>query len=652
DITERKLAEAALKDSETQFRTLVESAPDAIFILVEGRFFVYANDAAVRLYGAASEKELLGRDIMESIHPDHRASVLKRIRLIDEEEKPIPPMELRHVKLDGTTVYVESHAVPIKYRKSKAALVFVRDITERKKNEEALSISEERYKRLFEDASMGIFRVTLEGKLIDVNPAFTLMFGFDSPEEVKSQVNDVAVDLFVDPSRRHEIVRMMLDTKRPVHAESLYGRKDGSTFMADLHAWAVRDKEGKLLYLEGFVEDISERKRAEEEKKKLERQLRQSQKLEALGTLAGGIAHDFNNILQPIIGYIEIVLLALSPSSPQRENLERVFTAALRAKDLVKQILAISRSPEEQRRTPTDISSIVKEALKLLRSSLPTSIEMRQKILKGAALADPTQIHQVLMNLCTNAAHAMDGKGILEVRLSHVDLSANDLARRSIVDLKSGPYLKLTVSDTGCGMDAETLERIFDPYFTTKEVGKGSGLGLAVVDGIVKRHEGAVTVRSETGKGTTFTIYIPRVDVESEATMQFDDLPPLGSERILLVDDDAAVMETGASLLKSLGYKVTSQTDSMKTLEVFRSTPHEFDLLITDYTMPKLTGLDLAGEVRRIRPDMPFLLCTGFSEKITHAGVKELGMELLMKPFNMVQISQAVRKILDEQKGG
>ncbi|MGA7493476.1 MAG: PAS domain S-box protein, partial [Syntrophobacteraceae bacterium] len=590
DITERKLAEAALKDSETQFRTLVESAPDAIFILVEGRFFVYANDAAVRLYGAASEKELLGRDIMESIHPDHRASVLKRIRLIDEEEKPIPPMELRHVKLDGTTVYVESHAVPIKYRKSKAALVFVRDITERKKNEEALSISEERYKRLFEDASMGIFRVTLEGKLIDVNPAFTLMFGFDSPEEVKSQVNDVAVDLFVDPSRRHEIVRMMLDTKRPVHAESLYGRKDGSTFMADLHAWAVRDKEGKLLYLEGFVEDISERKRAEEEKKKLERQLRQSQKLEALGTLAGGIAHDFNNILQPIIGYIEIVLLALSPSSPQRENLERVFTAALRAKDLVKQILAISRSPEEQRRTPTDISSIVKEALKLLRSSLPTSIEMRQKILKGAALADPTQIHQVLMNLCTNAAHAMDGKGILEVRLSHVDLSANDLARRSIVDLKSGPYLKLTVSDTGCGMDAETLERIFDPYFTTKEVGKGSGLGLAVVDGIVKRHEGAVTVRSETGKGTTFTIYIPRVDVESEATMQFDDLPPLGSERILLVDDDAAVMETGASLLKSLGYKVTSQTDSMKTLEVFRSTPHEFDLLITDYTMPKLTG--------------------------------------------------------------
>ncbi|MGP0044511.1 MAG: PAS domain S-box protein [Syntrophobacteraceae bacterium] len=651
DITDRKQAEDALQQSEEQFRTLVESAPDAIFIEVGGRF-VYLNDAAIHMYGAASEEELSGHAIIGRIHPDHRANVLERIRFIDEERKPTPLMELKHVKLDGTTVYAESHAVPIKYRKSKAALVFVRDITERKKNEEALSISEERYRRLFEDASMGIFRVTLEGKLIDVNPAFTLMFGFDSPEEVKSQVNDVAVDLFVDPSRRHEIVRIMLDTKRPVHAESLYGRKDGSIFTAALHAWAVRDKEGKPLYLEGFVEDISERKRAEEEKEKLARQLRQSQKLEAIGTLAGGIAHDFNNILQPIIGYMEMALLELSASSQQRDSLQQVLTAALRAKDLVKQILAISRSPEEQQRTPTDISSIIKEALKLLRSSLPTSIEMRQKILKGAALADPTQIHQVLMNLCTNAAHAMDGKGILEVRLSHVDLSANDLARRSIVDLKSGPYLKLTVSDTGCGMDAETLERIFDPYFTTKEVGKGSGLGLAVVDGIVKRHEGAVTVRSETGKGTTFTIYIPRVDVESEATMQFDDLPPLGSERILLVDDDAAVMETGASLLKSLGYKVTSQTDSMKTLEVFRSTPHEFDLLITDYTMPKLTGVDLAGEVLHIRPDMPILLCTGFSEKITPGHIEELGFALLMKPYSMLEISRAARKILDARKGG
>ena len=221
------------------------------------------------------------------------------------------------------------------------------------------------------------------------------------------------------------------------------------------------------------------------------------------------------------------------------------------------------------------------------------------------------------MNLCTNAAHAMDDKGILEVRLSPVDLSESDLADQSIVDLKPGPYLRLTVSDTGCGMDASTMERIFDPYFTTKEVGKGSGLGLAVVNGIVKRHEGAITVRSEPGKGTTFSVYIPRVDVQSETTMQVDDPLPRGSERILLVDDEPAVMEMGTRLLEHLGYKVTSQTDSVSALEVFRSSPDEFDLIITDYTMPKLTGLDFAREVLRIRPDIPILLCTGFSEKIT-----------------------------------
>ncbi len=651
DITERKQAEEALRESETQFRTLVESAPDAIFIEVEGRF-AYLNDAAIRLYGAASEKKLLGRDVLERIHPDHRAKVAERIQFINEKRKPTPLIEFKHVKLDGTTVYVESHAVPIRYQKMKGALVFVRDITERKKAEEDLSLSEDRYRRLFEDASLGIFRTSLEGKIIHVNRAFARMFGFDSPEEAKSQVNDVAVDLYVDPSRRQKIVRMILDTKGPVRVENIYRRKDGSISEADLHAWAVHDKEGKLLYLEGFVEDISERKRAEEEKEKLETQLRQSQKVEAIGLLAGGIAHDFNNILQPIIGYTEMQLLELSPSSPQRENLEQVLNASLRAKELIRQILVVSRSTQEQQRIPMDLSLIIKEALKLLRSSLPASIEMKQKIRKGVALADPTQIHQVLMNLCTNAAHSMDGKGILEVRLSPVDLSECDLADQSIFDLKPGPYLRLTVSDTGCGMDAETMERIFDPYFTTKDVGKGSGMGLAVVNGIVKRHQGAVTVQSGPGKGATFTIYIPRVDVEPEATMQFEDLPLHGSERILLVDDEPAVIAMAAIMLGQLGYKLTSRTDSVDALEVFRSSPDEFDLVITDYTMPKLTGLDFASELMRLRHDIPILLCTGFSEKMTSGHVKELGIELLMKPYNVRQISQAVRRILDARKGG
>jgi len=269
----------------------------------------------------------------------------------------------------------------------------------------------------------------------------------------------------------------------------------------------------------------------------------------------------------------------------------------------------------------------------------------------GVAQADATQIHQVLMNLCTNAAHAMDNKGILEVRLSPVDLSESDLADQSIVDLKPGPHVRLTVSDTGCGIDTKTIERIFDPYFTTKEVGKGSGLGLAVLHGIVKRHEGAITVRSEPGKGATFSVYIPRIDVQAEATMQVDNLLPRGSERILLVDDEPIVMKMGTRLLEHLGYKLTSQTDSVNALEIFRLAPDEFDLVITDYTMPELTGLDFAREIRLIRPDMPIMLCTGFSEKITPDSVKELRMELLMKPYGMSEISEAARKILDARKG-
>ena len=317
-------------------------------------------------------------------------------------------MEQKHMKLDGTTIYVEAHSIPIRYQKNEGTLVFVRDITERKQTEESLLLSEDRYRRLFEDAVLGIFRSTPDGKLINVNPAFARMFGFDSPEEAKIKVNDMAVDLYADPSRRNEIMRMIFESEGPIRAENLYRRKDGSIFTGNLHAWAVRDREGKLLYIEGFVEDITERKHAEEEKEMLEAQLRQAQKLEAIGTLAGGIAHDFNNILVPIIGYTELALSDMPQPSPMRYGLEQILNAALRARDLVKQILAFGRAGKEQQQMPVEISSIVKEALKLLRASLPSSIEIRQNIEKGVASADPTQIHQILMNLCTNAAHAME----------------------------------------------------------------------------------------------------------------------------------------------------------------------------------------------------------------------------------------------------
>jgi PAS domain S-box-containing protein len=649
DITERKQAEQSLRESEEQFRTLVGSAPDAIFIQVDGRF-AYVNDAAIRLYGATSEKELVGREIVERVHPDYREKAQEHIRSVNKERKPAPLMEQKHLKLDGTIIYVEAHSASIKYQRNEGALVFVRDITERKRTEESLLISEDRYRRLFEDAVLGIFRSTPDGKIINVNPAYARMFGFDLPEEVKIQVNDVAADLYADPSRRNEVVRMILDAERPILAENLYRRKDGNTFTGNLHAWSVRDREGKFLYLEGFVEDITERKRAEEEKEKLVAQLLQAQKLEAIGILAGGIAHDFNNILVPIMGYAEMALIRTPRSNPIRHGLEEILNAALRARDLVKQILTFGRSGKEQQKIPVEISSVVKEALKLLKALLPSSIEIRQNIEKCAAFADVTQIHQVLINLCTNAAHAMGEKGVLGVSLSHVNLSEGDLTDQSIVNLKPGPYLKLCVSDTGSGMDTSTLQRIFDPYFTTKEVGKGSGLGLAVVHGIVKRHDGAIAVESEPGRGSTFSVYIPAVEANTFVVVKNGLLLPTGRERILLIDDEQSVVETGTAILERLGYKVTPETNGPRALEIFGSSPGEFDLIITDYTMPKLTGTDLSTKIRQIRPDIPIILCTGFSEQITATVAMDLGVEFVMKPFSMKEIAEVVRKVLGVQE--
>jgi len=311
DITAQKQAEEVLRESEEQFRTLVASAPDAILIQVEGRH-AYVNDAAIRLYGAASEKELLGHAIVERIPPDHHAKVLERIRFINEEGKPAPLMEQKHVKLDGTAICVEVHSVPIRYQKTEGFLSFVRDITERKKAEESLLLSEDRYRRLFEDAVLGIFQSTPEGKLINVNPAYARMFGFDSPEEAKSQVTDVAVDLYVDPARRNEIVRMILDAKGPTRAENLYRRKDGGIFTGDLHAWVVRDREGKLLYLKGFVEDISDRKQAEEALRESEERYRQvvENVNEAIIVAQDGRLKFVNCVASRVFGYSEDELLS------------------------------------------------------------------------------------------------------------------------------------------------------------------------------------------------------------------------------------------------------------------------------------------------------------------------------------------------------
>ncbi|MBF0476729.1 MAG: response regulator [Deltaproteobacteria bacterium] len=403
----------------------------------------------------------------------------------------------------------------------------------------------------------------------------------------------------------------------------------------------IRDDRGQVISAVRLGRDITDIR-------KLEAQLRQAHKLEAIGTLAGGIAHDFNNVLSPIIGYTEMALGDDPGTNPVRYELEQVLTAANRAKELVKQILAFGRSGQDQLMRPVDISQVVKEALALLRASIPTTIEIKQDIERGVAIADSTQIHQIIVNLGANAAHAMEDGGRLTVSLKSVHLTGPDLTALSLIHLKPGPYLRLSVADTGHGMDAETVQRIFDPYFTSKDVGKGTGLGLAVVHGIVERHGGEIQIRSALGQGSVFDLYFPMVVKEPKNEAAPVQIAPKGSERILVVDDERAIAEYTAKTLKRLGYRATAQTNAREALDFFRTHAQEFDLVITDYTMPGLTGIELAKEILMIRPDIPIVLTTGFNEKATDQAAKETGIkELALKPLTKMSLATLVRKTLD-----
>jgi signal transduction histidine kinase/ActR/RegA family two-component response regulator len=411
---------------------------------------------------------------------------------------------------------------------------------------------------------------------------------------------------------------------------------------------AIKWIDGRLVRLE-IATNISEKKRSEEEQIRLEGQLRQAQKMEAIGTLAGGIAHDFNNILTAIIGFGEIVMEQLPPGSALCVDQGHVVAAGKRAKELVKQILTFSRRSEQELQ-PLMVQFIVKEALKLLRSSIPASIEIRVDIDGncGLVMADPGQIHQVVMNLCTNAYQAMrETGGVLAVSLKSVVVSAEEA--KMIVNLQPGPHLCLEVADTGCGMSRAVRERIFEPYFTTKGQGEGTGLGLSLVHGIVTGLGGGINVNSAPGLGTTFKVYLPRIAVEPRAEAEVKSaIPPGGDESVLVVDDEASITGLERKLLEGLGYRVTVVAGGEQALQAFRAKPADFDLILTDMTMPGLNGDELAREILRIRPEMPIILCTGFSELIDAEKAEAMGIkEFLLKPLEKGELARAVRRALD-----
>jgi PAS domain S-box-containing protein len=459
------------------------------------------------------------------------------------------------------------------------------------------------------------------------------------------------IDLYPETSERRFqalIEPLRSGAQRKVEFTTFHRRKDESSYPVDVY---LHLSTAPAPVFVAIVLDITERRRMEKEKAKLEAQIIQSQKLETIGTLAGGIAHDFNNILAPIIWYTEMIINDLDQSDEMHEELKHVLKAANRAKDLVQQILTFSRL-KESKRQPVKIQFVIAEALKLLRASLPATIEFRQELDKNCEpiFADPTQIHQVVMNLCTNAFHAMrKGGGILELNLKMVTVS-QDFAERNPA-IKPGSAACLQVRDSGHGMDPATLSRIFEPFFTTKRVGEGTGLGLSVIHGIVMTHGGSITVDSKPGQGATFSVYLPTIDYDAQTTPQWQKNLSQGRETVLLVDDEEEITYSGKVMLERFGYQVTATTDCFEAIEWVRLDPDRFDLLITDQTMPGLTGLRLAEKIHALRQDLPIIIITGYSEDLTEDVWKGKGIgACVMKPMTGVQLHEAIRQVMDHRK--
>ena len=443
--------------------------------------------------------------------------------------------------------------------------------------------------------------------------------------------------------------QLMAGETEPVeYYENSVLTSDGKERIIAFHNTLLTDEQKGIKGILFSGLDITERKKAEEEKTKMEAQLRQAQKMEAIGTLAGGIAHDFNNILGAIIGYSEMAIESLPPDSTVTRNLGEVLKAGFRAKDLVTQILAFSRQANID---PIYLrpAGIIKEGIKLLRSSIPTTIDIHEDIdpKTGVILAAPTQIHQILMNLCTNAFHAMEEHGgTLQISLHEIELGPENSAFASGAAI--GTFARLTVHDSGTGIDPMIKNNIFDPYFTTKEAGKGTGMGLAIVHGIVKSCGGFIACESEPGRGTTFEVFLPVVRRDGPDEVEILDCIPTGKERILFVDDEALIADMATEILEKLGYAVTVRKSGLAALDAFRNQPGNFDLVITDQTMPGMTGVELSRRMLQIRPDIPIILCTGYSSTASESAAKALGVkEFVFKPVSIRILAGLIRKVLD-----
>ena len=684
EIAERERTQLALKKSEQRWATTLASIGDAVIAADTAGNITFMNAIAEELTGwtLADAATTSVPEVFNIINEHTRREVENPVTKVLREGMIVGlANHTILIRKDGTEVPIDDSAAPIRDADGKTAgvVLIFRDITERKHAEDLLRKSRIDMERSQEVGQIGSWRLDIKRNVLTWSDENYRIFGV-------AKGTPLTYEAFL--AIAHPDDRRYVDTQwNAALAGEPYDIEhrivvNGQVKWVREKAYLEFDEAGGLLGGFGITQDITERKRAEEdlqeakteleqrvqertyelseayetlqketgERKKTEEHLVRVQKLEALGTLAGGIAHDFNNILAGIIGFTEMVLEDVNPDSPEYKRLELALKGANRGRDLVRQILAFSRQSLPDRKTVV-LSQSVEEGLKLLRPALPSTIEIVSRRLTedDMVLADAAQIHQILMNLCMNASHAMREKGgVLNISISETSLSDSDPA--PVPGMRPGEYVVLKVSDTGCGMDPATLERIFDPFFTTKEQGEGTGLGLSVVHGIVKSHDGYITVESERGKGSTFYVYLPKIK-EQKCPEDSEPLPVIrGKERILFVDDEDMLVELNEQRLKRLGYEVVATTSSIDALAIFRKEPESFDLVVTDYTMPNMTGMDLAVELLKVKATIPIILCTGHSEPVSPAQAKQTGIKaFLMKPLGKQELAQAIRRVLDKK---
>ncbi len=520
-----------------------------------------------------------------------------------------------------------------------------RDLNQKKEDLEWEVEKRKEKEYIIQSTSSAIVISDLQGRISYANPAFLKMWGIEN----SSRILKKNISVILKTSQPVQEIIRILDTDQHWESEITIRKQNGNTIYIQLYGNPVLGKFGIPVALMFSALDITEIKQAEDEKQKLQTQLQQAQKMEALGTLAGGIAHDFNNILSPIVGYTEMIMDETPDKSHVKQRLEKIMQAALRAKDLVNQILSFSRQNELEQR-PIKGQFIIKEALKLLRASIPKNIEIRQAIQKncGMILADPIQIHQIIMNLCTNAYQAIpETGGVIEVALHEVDLDSGSIPPDA--EIRPGRYVQLTVSDNGNGIEPAVIDRIFDPYFTTKGQGKGTGLGLSVIQGIIKSQGGNISVVSRIGKGSSFYIHLPLVEtMDTDLQIDLEQDVPGGAEHILLVDDEEQILQMQQQMLERLGYHVTVMDNSVNALRLFKKSPNLFDIVISDMAMPEMTGDVLAKEMIKIRPEIPIVITTGFSESISKDTAEAIGVKgFLMKPVIRRDIAVMIRRLLE-----